>query len=161
MERASFSGVRLCLWTSCCGEMVCCLSTHSPSLDLWQETMRKREMEEKTHPPREKLQTDELGKNRKPQGDMRVSTRDWDCGGGGRSRERQMHPSPRNCRGVCPTYQDPVQGPEGESILVKDTQQVTEWWLWARRHFLGFLLLLLLGCKNRLREGSTICLPEM
>lgn len=147
MEWSSFSGVG-CVYGQAavgkCSVLSVCLSVYT----------RRGEMEEKKEVPSERKATDRrIRGEQKPQGDMRGSSRDW-CGGD-RGRERQMHLSPRNCRGVCPTYQDPIQGPEGESILAKDTQQVTEWWLWARRHFLGFFWL---SCKHRLwgRRGPAL-----
>lgn len=79
---------RLHLWTSCCvavWSVECCLSTGSPS--------QRAVAEEDKGPCREKPGTEELGKSRKSQGEMRGSDRDGNGSKGGRQGEADAQPN--------------------------------------------------------------------
>lgn len=81
--------------------------------------------EEDKGPCREKPGTEELGKSRKSQGEMRGSDRDENGGGGGR--ERQMH-SPmhrlQNWMSNLLIFHIRSSRPRGGAHLAEDTQEV-------------------------------------
>lgn len=93
-----------------CGSVGCYLSTRSPS--------QRAVAEEDKGPCREKPGTEELGRSRKLQGEMRDSDRDVNRGRG---------QGEANCRAGGPTCSlstSGVQGPEEKHTLPKDTQEV-------------------------------------